>query len=164
MVERNTKERYSRGATLYFSFFCMSIGKGLKAGLFTGIIAAIIVNIWIYVYYAVADVDFSEVINVVSATLVTLIANLLGGIFFALIAKKSFKAATWSFAIITILVAAGMTWNTYAAPAVEGFETVSSVSHYIVTLVSIILMPLLFKKHMKKTELTTPETPEQPTA
>ena len=133
-----------------FHFFLMSVGKGLKAGLLSGIVGAVVVNVFIYAYYGVTDTSYADTINVVSATLVTLIANLVGGVFFALVAKKSMKTATWLFAAGTIAIAAFMTWNTYANPAEAGFETVSATSHEIVALLAIIVLPMLFKKHANK--------------
>lgn len=115
--------------------------KALLAGLLSGVAAAILGTLALFIMQALTGDHFAE-LTPVSITLISLFTNLLGGLAFYLLARFTGRP-TLFFALLALVLATLDTIMVAANPLYPGFAMVATPLHYVVALVAILLIPRL---------------------
>ncbi|GAA0361131.1 hypothetical protein [Bacillus horti] len=122
----------------------ISVKKTLIAGSLAGIISVIVSNLLAWGIMSANDYQF-EMLNGFSITLSAFFVNLIGAFIFRFIQKKS-KRAIMYYAILSVVMAILMSINTSTNPMEPNIAAVANPLHYLVAILSLVLIPLFMKR------------------
>ena len=120
---------------------CPSLGRCALAGLLAGMAAAILANLAHALLSQATGLRFRE-LNFLSITRASLIACVLGGLVFYAAARWTKHPVAW-FAVAGLLVTTADSLFVMLHPPQPGFDRLANPLHFIVGLITIVLLPRL---------------------
>lgn len=126
-------------ATRYTS--ALSLRRSLAAGLGAGVVAAVLAAVAAQLLQRGAGRSYAE-LSAFQVAFVAALTNVVGGGAYALLARRTARPARW-YAILALAVATLDTLMVAVAPPHPGFAALADPLHYLVAVVSLVLVPLL---------------------
>jgi hypothetical protein len=115
------------------------LGKTLLGGVIAGLIAAIVSVLAANVLSHITGYSFKE-LTLTSITVASIMTNLIGSLIFYYLTKKS-RGAVLIYTILAILMATLDSLLAALNPPGKGFGTLAIPIHYIVAIISILIVP-----------------------
>ncbi len=134
-------------------------GRCLLAGLFSGIVAAILANLSAAAISGVSELQFAE-LNFLSIAISSVVSNLIGSLFFYGFARWTTRPVLW-FAVAAFAAATADSVVTILRPPHPDFAKLANPLHYIVAMTAVILLPA-FAPTRSKLPPPIPETARHP--
>jgi|GEM_PF-2373912 len=120
-----------------------SVSKFLVGGLIAGVVAAVIANIVYAIYSGVTGYSFAEV-NVFSITLAAIIPNLLGGLIYYALVRRT-RQPNLIYAIIALGFGILSVIPQFISPMYPHFAEATAPLHLIVAVASVVIIPAWVK-------------------
>ncbi len=114
-------------------------GRCLLAGLFSGIVAAILANLSAAAISRVSELRFAE-LNLLSISIASVASNLIGSLFFYGFARWTTRPVLW-FVVAALAAATADSVVTILRPPHPDFGKLANPLHYIVAMTAVILLP-----------------------
>jgi hypothetical protein len=134
-------------------------GRCLLAGLFSGIVAAVLANLSAAAISRVSELRFEE-LNFVSIAIASVGSNLIGSLFFYGFARWTTRPVLW-FVVAALAAATADSVVTILRPPHPDFGKLANPLHYIVAMTAVILLPA-FAPSRSRLPPPIPETLRRP--
>ena len=134
-------------------------GRCLLAGLFSGIVAAVLANLSAAAISRVSELRFEE-LNLLSISIASVASNLIGSLFFYGFARWTTRPVLW-IAVAALAAATADSVVTILRPPHPDFGKLANPLHYIVAMTAAILLPA-FAPTRSKLPPPIPETARRP--
>ena len=134
-------------------------GRCLLAGLFSGIVAAILANLSAAAISRVSELRFAE-LNLLSISIASVASNLIGSLFFYGFARWTTRPVRW-FVVAALAAATADSVVTILRPPHSDFAKLANPLHYIVAMTAVLLLPA-FAPSRSKLPPPIPESLRRP--
>lgn len=121
----------------------LPIARALTAGAISGLVSAVIANIYHAIQSGLSNTSYAE-LNLVSITMTSLITNLIGGLAFWGLGRLGARGAT-IFMALSLGIAVLSSVPQLIQPLHPGFAAASVPLHLIVGVIAVVLIPRLSK-------------------
>lgn len=121
-----------------------SVSKTFAAGSIAGIISIVLSNLLAWAIMAANNYQF-EMLNGFSITMSAFLANLIGAFIYRVLWNKTTRAGLY-YTILCLVMAVLTTVNTAANPMEPNIGAVANPLHFLVAVLSLILIPVLMKR------------------
>jgi len=124
-----------------------TVSKTIAVGSIAGIISVLLSNFLAWAIMAANNYQF-EMLNGFSITISAFLANLIGAFIYRVMWNKSSRAGLY-YAILCLVMAVLTTVNTVANPMEPNIGAVANPLHFLVAVLSLILIPVIMKRVVK---------------
>ena len=119
----------------------VGLRQGLVAGLIAGVVAALAGVVTLLIMQAITGDSYPE-LTPLTVTGIALVANLAGGLLYAILTRFVARPMLW-YAVIALVAATLDSLLSIVNPLHPGFGTIATPLHYVVAGISIALVPRL---------------------